>query len=224
MFMAALPVVGGLSFNYVDGAVAVWLIVGLVRGRKRGMTQELLPMLHWLAIVVLAGLFYAPLSDLIFKNTGGAFSHLWANITAYVLIAFAIHLFFLWLKQTFGDKLTGSDYFGRAEYYLGMAAGMVRFACLYIVFCAIMHARVYTAAEVAELDKAQKRSIDNNLFPTYPSVQHAILAESFTGQLLETNLSRVLIVSSTKSKTPAAETPAKKREDQINAIIGAPKK
>ena len=26
------------------------------------------------------------------------------------------------------------------------------------------------------LDKAQKKSIDNNLFPTYPSVQHPILS------------------------------------------------
>ena len=143
MFMAALPVIGGLSFNYVDCAVAVWLIVGLVRGRKRGMTPgSFLPMfaLGW-PIVVLAGLFYPPLrGDLIFKNTGGANKpSRRSNITAYVLIAFAIHLFFLWLKQTIGEKLTGSDYFGaRSEYYIGHG-GWDGLASLVFIssFCAI---------------------------------------------------------------------------------------
>jgi uncharacterized membrane protein required for colicin V production len=221
--MLELPAFSGISYCYVDGIFAVWLIIGIFRGRKRGMTQELLPTLQWLAIVILAGLFYLPFSAIIFQNTGGAFSHLWSNITAYLLIAFAINLFFIWLKQTIGEKLTGSDLFGRNEYYLGMLAGLVRYACMFVVLCALMHSRVYTPAELADIEKFQKKSFEDIRFPTYPSVQHAVLTESYAGRLIEDHLYNVLIVSTTGSNKPS-ETIAKRREDTINAILGPQKK
>lgn len=219
IFMAALP---AFSFDYVDVVVAVWLVIGVIRGRKRGMTQEVLPTIEWVAIVVLAGLFYAPFSTFIFKSTSGSISHLWSNISAYLVIAFAIHLLFLWIKQMLGEKLTGSDTFGRAEYYLGMLSGLVRFTCMVIVVCALMNSRVYTAAELAENAKAQKVNLEGINMPTYMSIQHAILKESFSGRLIEDNLSRVLIAD-TKPSTPA-ESMAKKKEDSINAILGPVKK
>jgi uncharacterized membrane protein required for colicin V production len=219
MFMAVLP---AHSFDYFDFIVVVWLVMGIFRGRKRGMTQELLPTLQWLCIVILCGLFYAPFSDVIFHNTSGAFSRLWSNISAYVLIAFAIHLVFLWLKQVLGEKLTGSDHFGRAEYYLGMMAGLLRFACMLVVLCALMNSRVYTAAELAEDEKIQKKNFEDIRFPTYLSVQHTILVESFTGRVIEDNLHQVLIAP-VKPEQPT-ETIAKKREDTINAILGPQKK
>ena len=222
MCMAALPAFGGISYNYVDGIIIVWLIVGIILGRKHGMTQELLPTLKWLAIVVLAGLFYLPLSVVIFKNTAGAFSHLWADITAYFVIAFAINLVFIWIKEAIGEKLTGSDYFGRNEYYLGMLAGLIRYACIVVVLCAIMHSRVYTVAELADIEKAQKKSFEDIRFPTYPSVQYAILTESYTGRLIVDHLHPLLIASSGPTKT--AETSAKKTQDTINMILGPPKK
>jgi len=219
MFMAVLP---AHSFDYFDFIVVVWLVMGIFRGRKRGMTQELLPTLQWLCIVILCGLFYAPFSDVIFHNTSGAFSRLWSNISAYVLIAFAIHLVFLWLKQVLGEKLTGSDHFGRAEYYLGMMAGLLRFACMLVVLCALMNSRVYTAAELAEDEKIQKKNFEDIRFPTYLSVQHTILVESCTGRVIEDNLHQVLIAP-VKPEQPT-ETIAKKREDTINAILGPQKK
>ena len=170
MCMAALPALSGISYGYFDGVVIAWLLIGIFRGRKRGMTQELLPTLQWLAIVVLAGLFYLPFSVVIFKNTSGAFNHLWSNITAYVLIAFAIHLFFLWLKEVFGEKLTGSDYFGRNEYYLGMIAGLLRFACI-SSFCARSRIRAFTPRPNWRKPKKCKRKVSRTfVFPlTAPS-------------------------------------------------------
>lgn len=224
MLMAALPGTGGISFNYVDGIVAAWLIFGIFRGRKRGMTQELLPTIEMIAIVVVAGLFYVSLSPIIFNNTGGAFSHLWSNVTAYVIIAFALHLLFLWLKQNLGEKLTGSDSFGSAEYYLGMGAGFVRYSCIFIIFVALIHARVYTAAELAETAKMQKKNFEDISFPTFGSVQHAILSESFTGRALVNYMPRFLITTGPPT-APAGAKPqsiAKKREETINMIIGAP--
>jgi hypothetical protein len=222
MFMAVLPAFSGTSFNYFDGVVAVWLFLGILRGRKRGMTQEFFPTLQWLAIVILAGLFYLPFSIFIFQNTNGTFSHLWSSVTAYVLIAFGIHIIFLWLKQALGEKLTGCDLFGRAEYYLGMLAGLLSFACIIIVLCALMHSRLYTQAELAEDEKMQKKNFEAVRFPTYMAIQHAVNATSFTGQWIESNLNRLLIVPVAPGKP--TETIAKKREDTINAIIGPPKK
>ena len=223
MFMAGLPTAfSNASFNYFDGVVVVWLIIGIFRGRKRGMTQEVLPTIQWLAIVILAGLFYAPFSSIIFQGTSHAFNRLWSNITAYLLIAFAIHLIFLAIKNAIGEKLTGSDYFGRAEYYLGMIAGLVRFACMLLVMCALMHSRVYTAFELAEDEKIQKKNFEDIRFPTYMSVQHTILVESFTGRLIEDKLHPILIASTTGGKSD--ESIAKKREDTINSILGPAKK
>lgn len=220
MLMAALS---STPVNYFDGVAIVWLLIGIVRGRKRGMTQELIPMLQWIAIVALAGLFYRPFSVIIIRSTSGAFSPLWSNLTAYVLIGFAVHLVFVWLKQNVGQKLSGSDVFGRAEYYFGMVAGLVRFACMLIAMCAVMNSRVYTQAELAETERMQQKNFEDVRFPTYGTIQHAILAESYTGQLIESNLSQFLITSVAPPK-PGGETLAQKQQDTINSIIGQPKK
>jgi len=221
MFMAALPGKTGESFCYIDGIVAALLVFGIFRGRKHGMTQELLPTLQWLTIVIVAGLFYDALAIVIFKNTSGAFNHLWSNITAYLLIAFAIHLFFLWLKQNIGEKLTGSDSFGTSEYYLGMLAGLFRYASIIVV--AFAHSHVYTTAELAETEKMQSKNFEGIRFPTYGTVQHALLTESITGKLVQTYLSHVLIRTGPPTASPASETLARKHEDTINMILGTPK-
>ncbi len=204
-----------MSANYIDCVLVAWLLAGLLLGRRRGATQEVLPAIQWILIAALAGLFYAPVSGLIFQSTAGSFTHLWANITAYGAIAFVIHLFFVWLKQGLEDKITGSDYFGRSEYYLGMFAGLIRFACIFIVLCAFMHARIVTPAELAETEKMQKKNFEGVRFPTYGSVQHSLLAESFSGRLIQQNLGLLLITTSPSAK-PAA-TIAQRHEDAATA-------
>jgi len=214
----------GISINYFDGVVIVWLIIGLFRGRKRGMTQEFFPTLQWVAIVILAGLFYDPLSIIILKNTNGTFTRLWANITAYIVIAFGVNLVFMWLKKLFGEKLSGSDSFGRAEYYLGMVAGVIRFACMLIALCALMHSYVYTQAQLDEHDKQQKKNFEAVQLPSYMSIQHAVLGESTSGQWLQRYMGRVLIASVEQTNKPPAESLARKKENTINAIVGPEKK
>ncbi|MGD0816088.1 MAG: CvpA family protein [Verrucomicrobiota bacterium] len=211
-----------MSYSYFDLIVIAWLLVGIMIGRRHGLTQELLPTLQWLCVVILAGLFYAPIGSFIQQNTNGAFSHVWANVTAYVLIGFGINLLFMWLKQSVGEKLTGSDLFGRSEYYLGMLAALVRFACMVVVLCALMHSRVYTTAELAETEKVQKKNFEDVRFPTYGSFQHSVLTESYTGRLIVDHLPMVLIASSSAPRH--AETMAQKNQDTINSILGGPKK
>ena len=45
----------------------------------------------------------------------------------YITVAIVVKLAFAGMKKATGGKLLGSNVFGRAEYYLGMMAGAVRF-------------------------------------------------------------------------------------------------
>jgi uncharacterized membrane protein required for colicin V production len=223
MQMAALlPALSRLNVNYVDLIVVVWLIIGLLYGRKRGMTQELLPTIQWVAIVVVAGFFYPPLALIIRQYA--RFEPLWANIFAYVSIAFAIHLVYLWLKHLINQKLIGTDMFGRMEYYLGMIAGVIRFGCMVIMACALMNSRIITKAELAKTEKLQSDAFSDIRFPTYGSIQQAVLFESCTGNLIETNLSSVLIATALPKPAGKSVSLKQQQEQLINDILDPKKK
>jgi len=44
-----------LHFGWIDVLVLIALLVGFTRGRKRGMSVELLDVLKWLLVVLVAG-------------------------------------------------------------------------------------------------------------------------------------------------------------------------
>jgi uncharacterized membrane protein required for colicin V production len=223
MQMAALiPTFRGVNVNYVDLIVVVWLIVGLFYGRKRGMTQEILPTIQWVAIVVVAGIFYRPLALPIRQYAH--FDSLWSNILAYGLIAFGVHLVYLWIKHLINQKLIGTDMFGRMEYYFGMAAGVIHFGCMLIMVCALMNARIITQAELAKTEKAQSDAFSDIRFPTYGSIQQAVLFQSLSGTLIETNLSVVLIASTAPPPPSKGITLKAQQEQMINEILDARKK
>jgi uncharacterized membrane protein required for colicin V production len=224
MLLAVLPPkVDYAKFNYFDVFVVVWLFVGLLRGRKRGLSQELLPTLQWLGIVVLGGMFYWALSPTVRLYT--QFGILWSNLTAYFVIALGVRLIYLWLKQMLGEKLVEKDPFGRGEFYLGMLAGVVRFGCMILVGLALMNSYVETAAELAQMEKFQKDWFSDIRFPTYGEFQKEVLFQSFTGNLVESNLRSILITSVT-SAAPAKKGPsmAQKKNQEIDDIIGSPAK
>jgi uncharacterized membrane protein required for colicin V production len=224
MLLAALPpVLVKAKFNYFDIVAVVWLIIGLFRGRKRGMSQELLPLMQWLGIVAAGGLFYWPFSSLVRQCT--QFSTLWSCITAYLLIALGVHLIYLWFKQMLAVKLVEKDPFGRGEFYLGMTAGVVRFGCMLLVGMALMNSRVATAAELAQNEKFQAANFSDIRFPTYGEIQHDVLLKSFTGSIVETYMKPVLIVSINTPPPPAKkETVALKNNQIIDDILAPPGK
>jgi uncharacterized membrane protein required for colicin V production len=216
------PVVAGAKFNYFDMFVVAWLILGLFRGRKRGMSQELLPLLQWAGIVIAGGLLYLPFSVPIRQYA--QFNALWSVIAAYLLIAVAIHLLYLWFKQMFGEKLAQKDIFGRGEFYLGMMAGTARFACILMVALALMNSRVETAAELAKTEKFQKDYFSDVRFPTYGEFQQDVLFKSFSGNWIQSHLRPVLIASINAPSKPKSETIAQKSNAMINEILDKPAK
>src|SRR5580658_677572 len=192
MLMAVSPSFWAKAkFNYFDVVVAVWLIIGLFRGRKKGMSQELLPLMQWIGIVAAGGLFYWPFSTLVRHYT--QFNALWSVLTAYLLIAAGVHLIYLWFKQMLAVKLVEKDPFGRAEFYLGMMSGVVRFACILLFAMALMNSYVVSAAERAQTEKAQAANFSDIRFPTYGEFQQDVLVKSFTGDFVESKLKNVLI-------------------------------
>src|SRR5262249_23202370 len=96
-----------LPFNWFDLVVVVVLIVGLQRGRKHGMSEELTRLLKWLAIAFGCALLYEPLGSAL--ATGSVFDLLSGYLMAYVGSALVITALFALVKKAVGEKLVGSD-------------------------------------------------------------------------------------------------------------------
>ena len=108
-------------------------------------------------------------------------------------LAVLLGLVFAMAKRAFGGKLAGSDVFGRAEYYLGMAAGMVRFCCMLLVVLALLNARAYNPDELRTMDKYTTDTYGSDVFPTLYSVQQSVFVKSVTGPLIRQHLGWLLI-------------------------------
>src|ERR1043165_1318031 len=107
---------GKFSLTWFDLLVLGLIAFGIWRGRKRGMSEELLDVFQWLCIVVLGALTYRSFGQLIASAV--KFPPFYANITAYAAIALIIKTVFGVLKRAAGEKLVQSDAFGSYEYYL----------------------------------------------------------------------------------------------------------
>jgi hypothetical protein len=108
-----------------------------------------------------------------------------------------------------GSRLFGSNLFGNAEYYLGMPAGMVRYACVLLFVLAFLNARQYTPAQIEASDKYQERWYGAHFFPNLHTVQVQVFEKSFTGPYVKKYLG-VLLIEPTVSggSQPAQDEPA----------------
>src|SRR5450432_2154990 len=104
-----------VPFNWFDVALVVVLIFGLFRGRKNGMSKEILPLFLWLALVLACGFGYKLVAQLL-VNYAGLKSTASTNLLAYFLIAFVVFLIYSSLTKIFKEKLGGSNFFGSSEY------------------------------------------------------------------------------------------------------------
>src|SRR2546422_7022308 len=107
--------------NIFDLVVVGVFAAGILRGRKHGMSEELLSLIKWLTILVGCALLYEPIGEL-FASSSAVFSRLSCYVMAYVAGGLLILVLFAGLKRLLGGKLLGSDLFGGAEYYLGMGS------------------------------------------------------------------------------------------------------
>ncbi|MEY4386574.1 MAG: hypothetical protein RLY20_1857 [Verrucomicrobiota bacterium] len=196
---------GSLPFNWFDIVLFLVLLVGALRGRKRGMSQELIPLLKWICLLLVCGLLYAPVAGVLAQETmlGG----LGSAYTAYLGLAFVVAIIFTVISRQLGGKIAGSDAFGKGEYYLGILSGMVRFACVLIFALALLNARQYTSKEVADHNAFVQQNFDHDFFPPVFDIQNQVFRDSLSGPVVKGNLNVLLI-----RPTVADSKPIKRKE------------
>src|SRR5476649_984079 len=89
-----------LPFNLFDLVLVAVIGFGLFRGRKNGMTKEVLPMLQWVSLVVVCGLGYQMAGEMFINFTG--WSRLTSYLSGYLALALVIFFIFMVIKHHFG--------------------------------------------------------------------------------------------------------------------------
>ncbi len=207
-----------LPVNWFDLVVLITLVVGAVVGRKRGMSEELLDLFQWLAMVVVSAMYYEPLGRFIAGYT--QLSVLVAYIVTYLFLVLAIRFMFGWVKRMVGEKLVASDLFGRLEYYLGMCAGALRFTCILVVLLAILNARFISSEQLTTDAKMQRDNFGSISFPTLGMLQQSVFKESSSGQFVKKFLNEQLIASTgADQQIVYREGVGKKRERAVDEVL-----
>jgi uncharacterized membrane protein required for colicin V production len=206
-----------LNLSVFDGFFILFLITGILRGRKRGISEEFLDMIQWIAIVVGGALAYPGIGSLLINYA--KFPALLANVLAYIVAVGIIVFLFKNLKRGVGEKLVQGDVFGRFEFYLGMLAGLIRFSCIAIFVLALIHAKYSTDAERERIAKLQRDNFGSISFPTFDEMQYSIFYKSASGNLIRTNLSMLLIKPVPPGPARPADTIGRRREAEVNKIF-----
>jgi len=180
-----------LPINVFDFVVLATLVLGLLRGRKHGMSEELIGLVKWLAVVVGCAMVYEPAGQW-FANAS-PFSLLASFLMVYITAMLLILAFFGICKYRLGGKLVGSDIFGRSEYYLGMGSGVVRLSCILLAFLALLNARYFSPMEVKAMEAFQNDVYGSNYFPTWHTAQEVVFEKSISGAWIRTHLGFLLI-------------------------------
>jgi uncharacterized membrane protein required for colicin V production len=204
------------SYNWFDLVVGVMLVVGFFVGRKRGMSLELLTMLQWVTIVFVGALACDPFGRMMSEYS--ALNPTLTYITAYLITAIGIKVLFVLIRRMTGEKLVTRAVFGNLEYYLGMGAGVVRFACILLFGLALMNAQQYTKAEIKAKLEHQQDWAGSIYFPPFGVIQQAVFEESMTGRAVRQFLSAQLINVDPSAAGAPTETIGKRREHEVEEI------
>jgi hypothetical protein len=205
-----------IPISWVDFVTVLVICVGFVRGRKRGLSEELLDTMQWILIVVVAAMFYRQVGDVM--NQRPVLSLVTYYLLSYIGIAMILSAFFMFLKKRFGEKLVESDIFGRFEFYGGMAAGSVRWLCMYFVLLSILHAPQYSEEELAERRRRVEYNFGSDFFPSIDKIQAEVFKVSFTGVGAQKYLGRFLIDPTSSETSPLRNenSLAKRRERAVD--------
>lgn len=200
-----------MPFNWFDVVILLFLGLGVQRGRKHGMSQEIILVLKWISIILVGGLCYGVVGDVISDNS--VFSRLAGYLMAYIVIALGITVAFWAITKMANGKLVGSDVFGSGEYYLGMVAGFLRYTCILIFALSLLNARLYSQKEIKEDLSFQNDVYGSDFFPKLYTVQDDVFKKSLVGPHIHDELGFLLI----KGTPPEYKELRKEREiGQLN--------
>lgn len=209
------------NVSWFDLIVVVFIAIGLIRGKRRGMSQELLDFLMWVGIVVLGALGYKFIASVIVQKTG--LELLWAQVLGYFAIVLVCLIVKSMLERFIQDSIIEWNLFGGLEYILGMFAGAIRFLCMLLMVLALLNAKLITDQERQEEIKKQEKELGSVFFPSLGQIQHSVFNESLSGRFVKKQLSWVLIegvASSTGAKEKEPASIKSKKQETIDKIIG----
>ena len=205
-----------IAITWFDLLLVVVLAAGVLRGRKRGMSEELLDVLQWLCIVVVGALLYASFGQTISDATRMGLAY--GYVTAYLFIALLFKLLFTTIKRSVGEKLVHSDTFGRLEYYMGMLAGALRFFCVLLFCLSFLHVKYISDAERAATAKMQKDNFGSISFPTIGSLQQTVFYESESGKFIRKHL-RAQLMDPVQNNRASGDTLGKWRQRSVEEVL-----
>jgi uncharacterized membrane protein required for colicin V production len=216
--VAAQPASNDFLFGWFDVALMAVLAFGLVRGRRNGMSKELLPLMQWVAIVLVCGLMHPMLGQLFINILN--LSKVQGCVAAYVILMLLVLIVFAALKRRFAERLAMSDQFKSGEYYLGMLSGLVRFGCMLMVALALLNAPVYSAADIAKSEAYRARWFgggqegSGNYFPNLQQIQEQVFKKSASGYFIKNGTLGALLINTApagagkeKSSAPPQKQP-----------------
>lgn len=206
--------------NAFDLVVLAALVFGLIRGRKAGMSGELLPLLRWAAIVVAGAYAYLPLSQWLKPHLGVGVA--WSRVIAYLAIGAGVLFITGLLKKKVGEKLVSQELFGRGEFYLGMAAGAVHHALILIAALALLNAAYYTPAQIEASRKQAEQDLGSDFFGwAHPArIQRTAFQQSLVGPQIKTHVGHLLISPVRTGQAVSAETLGQRTDRQMTEILG----
>ena len=194
-----------LPFGWFDVAAVLILGFGVWRGRKNGMTKETLPLFQSVTTIVVAGLGCEMAGQLMAGSMGLTKST--SLVLGYLTLAFVVFIVFTFVKRLFVEKLSGTNFFGGAEYYLAMVSGMVRYAMILIFALALLNAPVYSSAEISARSAYVQRWYGADYFPGLQELQQGVFKNSFLGRGVKDYLGMLLINTiPPEGRNPAAKT------------------
>jgi uncharacterized membrane protein required for colicin V production len=198
-----------LPINWFDVLLLALLVAGVFRGRKLGMSREVLPLFKWLTVVLVCGFCYPAVAPL-FANALGA-GKTASSIYGYLLLALLIIGVFMFFKRLLAFRTGENNFFGGSEYYLGMMSGPVRFFCMLLAVLALLHAPYYTQADIKAREAYVKRwygggLYSGNYFPDIYTLQQQVFKQSYMGPYLDEYLAPILI----ETTPPSADKPQQK--------------
>jgi uncharacterized membrane protein required for colicin V production len=205
-------------FNWFDVVALMTVGLGIWLGRRRGMSAELLDLLMWLAIVILAAQCNPFLGRWITETL--KFSAAVCYVMAYLLVAIGVFLVVFLIRRWQGEKLISGDAFGGFEYYLGMIGGVIHLGCILIVVLAILHAPKISEAQIQQQLKHQKEWAGSIFFSPFGQIQQSIFKGSITGRLVTQHLSTLLIEVDPDAGKGSRDTIYRARERLVDEAIG----
>lgn len=178
---------------WFDLAALAILAVTVMVGLRRGMSEELIPLVQWLTVCLVAGTNYKLPGDMLAAQwkiqPGLAYAICYLALTALIVGIFAI------VRRVVGQKLIARHVFGALETPLGGLAGAGRGVCLLLVALAILNARYVSPEERERMN--QPRTEEGALAAfTVESIQNEVFVRSRSGAFAQGNLGGLLLTSS----------------------------